>query len=826
LSCSSLPSFTSTGDWKGFFRAVESIANQQCPTPSGSSFIFSFTKEAAEHNSKILADFDFDLGKAIEAQGFSHLSMGSELRPLDQLLQLFAHHPFRQEIADIASQGVDYPADDLPEETRIDLVEAQLAKGNQDSALEPEALPLVTKQVIDDVEKGYAIPVSIDCLRKLKDGEVYPLGIAHQLSINELGEIVPKKRLTHNLSNKKNLGLSINQRVREDELPPTQFGFALLRFLHAIHNIRLHNPGERILCNKVDIEKAYRRLQTTAKIASKCCSTWHLHVLSASGDSLASTSDEEIGSILTRLPFGSSPGPAMFSCISESTFDLARDLMECELWDPAELPPPLHETVPPPRRLDSDIPFGEALEVAVSLPPDAKGALDGYIDDAFAAVLDTHENAPMVHRTALCSLMSLHLTCRPLDPEHEPVPRPHVASKKKLEAEGALAELITVLGWYLDTRRFTIALPDDKEKAWAQSIIDILGRSEASFKELETLVGRLDHVCYIIPAARHFMNRLRRVKYAADKRCKASLSSEVKKDLFLWIKFLRRAKMGISINNVVFRTPTCIPLTDASEIGIGGYSLTSNTMWRYQFSIEEQISFSLNVKEYIAASIGAYLELQNDESQHPCVLSLGDSSSTTSWLHKSNHDPASSPVHNAISRWHAGNLITFDACDYSQHIAGSENWVADSLSRDFHLTDAKLMCLLHSCVAPELLPRNPQLISLPTALTSWIASLALLQPKKRELRWQPKPSTIAAGVAGWNFASGPKSPVPIWKDTPPSIKPESYAHSWTEFGVGSSRARIPLRETPRERPSTMWQRQSNLVVGETLGSTEMAQPTS
>mmetsp|Transcript_23163 Transcript_23163/g.36208 ORF Transcript_23163/g.36208 Transcript_23163/m.36208 type:complete len:405 (-) Transcript_23163:4853-6067(-) len=73
--------------------------------------------------------------------------------------------------------------------------------------------------------------------------------------------------------------------------------------------------------------------------------------------------------------------------------------------------------------------------------------------------------------------------------------------------------------------------------------------------------------------------------------------------------------------------------------------------------------------------------------------------------------------------------------------------MADSLSRHLHLGNDDLLTLLpRAC--PHLLPENPQITSLPIQNSSWIGTSAQLQPKKRELTWQPKPSTIAAGVVG------------------------------------------------------------------------------
>jgi hypothetical protein len=782
--------------------------------------MFEFSMEAAIHNSKILETYGYDLTKAIEAEGFSHLSMGSELRPLNQLRPLIGHHPYFHELEEMISNGISYPAPDLPEDTRVQQLKAQIKKGNQKSALTDDAIPVVTNLIKDDIGRGYSIIVTVDCLHKLKHCEVYPYGLQHQTSIDHQGNTIPKKRLTHNLSANKKSRLSINQRVVLDELTDTQYGFALLRHLHTIHTIRFNNPNERILCNKVDIDKAFRRLHTSPKISSKCCSTWNLHNIDSEGK-LVNKSNDTIGTILTRLPFGSSPAPHKFSIFSEISFDLANDLMHCDHWDPEESPPPLHDQIPQPQRLDPSIPFGTALPADVPLPSNTKGRTEGYLDDATNAVLDSPGNSKMVARARLCNLMALHLLCRPLAGLEEPIMRSEIASIRKLLAEGALSEIYTFLGWLINTRAFLVALPHEKWKNWSQSIEHLLTQDVASYNELATLLGRLEHVCFIIPAARHFMNRLRRSTSDADTFRVTKLSKEVKLDLKLWIQFLQKAEGGISINNIIFRSPTSVPITDASETGIGGHCPQNNILWRYKFTIEEQISLTLNAKEYLAAAIGAWIALQNDDCNHPCILSLSDNSSTVAWLHKSNHDPTSSPIHNAIGRWHARNLLSHDACDYSQHIQGSENLVADSLSRDFHLNDNEILTLLSkSC--PHLLPDNPQVISLPTQISSWIGTLAHLEPRKRELTWQQKPSTLAAGEAGSNSPSSPRSTTPTSNYSPPSTKPESSAHSWMLVETDNSASNIPLRAKPLPRPQTMWLRPSSKVVGQTQERTNRA----
>jgi hypothetical protein len=73
--------------------------------------------------------------------------------------------------------------------------------------------------------------------------------------------------------------------------------------------------------------------------------------------------------------------------------------------------------------------------------------------------------------------------------------------------------------------------------------------------ELEQLIGRLNHVCYIIPFARHFMSRLRRNLLPPWRKHTKSFSAQQQADLVLWLAFLNCAHQGISINLMTYRKP-------------------------------------------------------------------------------------------------------------------------------------------------------------------------------------------------------------------------------------------------------------------------------
>ena len=302
------------------------VAKAEAPPPSSSPLEFEFTYDAAATNSSLLEEVGYDLGAFIDKHPGSTISYGSELRPLSQIEPLLQHHPSYEHFKRNMLEGIDYPLEEISDEARRVILDKSIAPRNHKSALKEEERPHVSKLMTEDVELGYGIPLTVDCIRNLPGAEVYPIGVQNQLTINEKGEVIPKKRVTHNLSFNRKDGTSVNQRVREEEMPEVIYGHTMHRFLHLIHHLRWNHPHERILCNKIDIEKAYRRLHTKASVAVKCVAIW---CLDSMWKNPQHQQNDEIAVLLTRLPFGSSPAPGEFSETSETMFDLANDLLYC-----------------------------------------------------------------------------------------------------------------------------------------------------------------------------------------------------------------------------------------------------------------------------------------------------------------------------------------------------------------------------------------------------------------------------------------------------------------------------------------------------------------
>ena len=187
-------------------RAVESPS----ATPKPTEFRFELLTEAASHNWSVLKKHDRSLSRALEAQGGSPLQPGSEFRDLSLLEPTLGRHPLWPRFRSILDSGSDWALDPVSDESRLDSVTKNIGRGNHKSARDrPEALK---DQVLDDVTRGFALPLPAKVAPLVPGAEVAPMGLAAQNTISEAGEIMPKDRLTHDQSFEIGTARSVNNR--------------------------------------------------------------------------------------------------------------------------------------------------------------------------------------------------------------------------------------------------------------------------------------------------------------------------------------------------------------------------------------------------------------------------------------------------------------------------------------------------------------------------------------------------------------------------------------------------------------------------------------
>jgi hypothetical protein len=235
-------------------------------------------------------------------------------------------------------------------------------------------------------------------------------------------------------------------------------------------------------------------------------------------------------------------------------------------------------------------------------------------------------------------LIAIHVICHPLDP-NEPIIREDCLSLSKLAEEGTLSEKPIILGWRVNTRALTISLPDKKYKIWHSDLSHYIKEKKISHKNLESLVGRLNHAASACPIMQYFLNRLRKtleswIAKNTSKKVERYLSSTTLEDLRLWLTiFLPKIRVGISLNLISYRRPSFVCWSDACPQGLGGYDYQGNA-WRFPIPAEFQPAVMLknNYLEFVAAIITIWIAIMNGNAPpETCFLAFCNNSSAVAW---------------------------------------------------------------------------------------------------------------------------------------------------------------------------------------------------
>jgi hypothetical protein len=528
----------------------------------------------------------------------------------------------------------------------------------------------------------------------------------------------------------------------------------------------------------------------------------------------------DIAYLLVRLPFGSSPAPSIFSIISDTITDVAWDLSLDPTWSTKTLHSNFKFVNNPPTFLPKNIPFEQANNLSVPLPP-RDIVSDNFIDDIFQAGVDIDDNTERLKHSVPLALEAFF---RPVDKE-DATTRKEIISITKHLAEGTLAERKVILGWLIDTRRFRVFLPKEKARDWLNDILTCLNSKTCSKQLLESMIGRFNHIGTIIHISRYFLTRLRyrlRMNNDKGKKYKIHLAPWDIEDLLLWQFFINHVQVtGVSINNICITQITSTTYSDACEWGMGGFTSQGHA-WRYKIPTHLQLRASINLLEFMAAIITVDLSIHKDNHQtkYPNILSYTDNSSALGWLYHSTFNPVKNLQHDKVARYFANLLFQNETTLYPEHIPGKHNVIADSLSRDFQLSDQKILHLFYSSQeCSQQRPNKITIINLPTKTTSWIASiLESMNPKTQSLP-QPAASTLAASTFSNHFSPNVGSMTHSSTNSHQTRRPSSSLDSRSASDTITTN--LPPKPYSPEAlstpPSQTWYRPS----GKTLGLTQL-----
>jgi hypothetical protein len=205
--------------------------------------------------------------------------------------------------------------------------------------------------------------------------------------------------------------------------------------------------------------------------------------------------------------------------------------------------------------------------------------------------------------------LAIEATARPNDP-NELTPHEKMVAEDKLKAEGGLSERKVILGWDFNFRTLTVKLPEHKHIAWSRDIAHMISSRRTTKQRLESTIGRLGHVGYVIPWVYHFLSRLRTLLSDSDRGRFRSIKINEKcaKDLELMQTVLDKAHKGIDMNLLAFRSPGRVYYSDSCPAGMGGYS-DQGRAWRFRVPDEHLFKASNNLLEFLAAVVTPWIDI-------------------------------------------------------------------------------------------------------------------------------------------------------------------------------------------------------------------------
>ena len=770
---------------------IKDLIESEEKPPKKSIFKFENTLVASQFNGKILQACNYDYEKLLEKQIDTNIYYGSEFRQIDKLQKLLHVHRDWNRFKTFLTKGTDTVFKQLDDDIIKKDCEENMKRGNhKSSSKSSKELEFVKKQYGKEVSKGWMIPFPSHIVPKLKNACVIPIGVAKSFSINEKNESIEKLRLTHDCSWEGPSSFSVNSRINEELLPPLQYGRCLLRVLHNIQQMRYNNPNKRILMAKHDLDSAYRRLHWHAKCALLCI-----------------TVVSNIAYILTRLCFGIASGPNEWCLISELMVDFATALIEDNTWDPEELFNP-NENIPLDiDYVDSSVKIENVKKVIFENRKTKKSYIDGYIDDLLTIIL---EELNLLKKGLHVIPLICLILFRPVH-KNEPILRTDILSKAKLIAEGMLAERKTFLGWIIDSRRMRVYLPQLKTLRWINELDELLSLERVRQKQLESMLGKLNHAAFIIPLSRYFLNRLRHTETLSKKFGPQKLSQGTREDISLFKDLLSIMSLeGSSIQNITHSLPDIFCWSDACEFGLGGFN-SNGLAWQWEIPKKLQGRASINLLEFIASVITIILSLEN-QSKNKKVFALTDNSSALGWLFKASFHPAEKENHDTVARFFARNIIKNEHSIYAEHIKGSSNNVADSLSREFKFSKRQLTNLLY-CAFDEQMPPNFRIQELPEANVLWISSLLESMTIKEVPKSNFHRKSTQTGESGKTFVEKLGSKINSLKDSPRTKRPSSCAHLQQQSGETflDEQIRKYCTEIPCKAPLDTFVRSSGLT---------------
>jgi hypothetical protein len=178
-------------------KIIRTTTSTPCNRPSPPEFSFTFDLESAKKNYIILMKkHRGSLQPALDANSNSPLEIESEFWKIPTIEVIFKHHPIWPQMKRILTNGSHWPLEELDKNLRIEDVNKAIDLGNHKSTTNN---PILLRELVEkDVKNGYCIHLLLRKAKLIPNLLLAPMNIQHQNTIDKMGKIIDKERLTHN----------------------------------------------------------------------------------------------------------------------------------------------------------------------------------------------------------------------------------------------------------------------------------------------------------------------------------------------------------------------------------------------------------------------------------------------------------------------------------------------------------------------------------------------------------------------------------------------------------------------------------------------------
>ena len=218
-----------------------------------------------------------------------------------------------------------------------------------------------------------------------------------------------------------------------------------------------------------------------------------------------------------------------------------------------------------------------------------------FVDDFIGATNQT--DTPHLLSLSRCMLTAIHSVFPPPEKTGHPGGDP-VSVKKIAKGEGTWSTSKEILGWIFDGKNYTLTLPEEKQHKLVKTLSLLIRRKNATRKEMEKILGKLQHASLSMPGGWGLFSTLQMCM--AGQRATIPITPFLREAFRDWRTIIKQiSTQPTHVWQLVAEFPDFLGYTDACGTAAGGvWCGVSEDIgfitWRVKFPITVRDAFTNN----------------------------------------------------------------------------------------------------------------------------------------------------------------------------------------------------------------------------------------